>query len=91
MFTNINGKIKALAKVVCWLGIIGSVITGIAIIAGGASIGYYYNMSGGSMIIPGLLIMIIGSIASWAGSLALYAFGELGENTEAIRRELEKK
>jgi hypothetical protein len=91
MFTNINGKIKALAKVVCWLGIIGSVIAGIAIIAGGASIGYYYNMSGGSMIIPGLLIMIIGSIASWAGSLALYAFGELGENTEAIRRELEKK
>ena len=29
MFENIGGKIKGLAKVVCWIGIILSVITGI--------------------------------------------------------------
>ena len=30
MFDNIGGKIKKLAKIICWIGIILSVITGIA-------------------------------------------------------------
>ena len=90
MYSNINSKIKALAKVICWLGIIASVIIGIVIIAGGASMGYYYGVSSGSMIIPGLLTIVLGSVCAWASSLVLYAFGELGENTQAIRKKLEQ-
>lgn len=33
MFDNIGGKIKALAKVTCWVGIVSWVFIGIAIIA----------------------------------------------------------
>jgi hypothetical protein len=90
MYTNVNGKIKVLAKVIAWLGIIGSVIAGIAIIATGASLGSYYGMGGGSTVIPGLLTIVIGAVCSWAGSLVLYAFGELCENAEALRRKLEQ-
>ncbi len=91
MFNNINGKVKGLAKVICILGIIVSVISGIAIMAGGGSISSYYgSSSGGAFFLSGLLVMVLGSVCSWAGSLALYAFGEMGENVEAIRRKLEQ-
>ena len=34
MWSNIGNKIKVLAKVICWIGIVLSVIAGIAVIAG---------------------------------------------------------
>lgn len=71
MFDNIGGKIKAAAQVVTWLGIITSVIGGIAIMV--------------SLESPtGVLVMIGGSLISWLSSLALYGFGQLIENTDII-------
>lgn len=92
MFNNINGKVKGLAKVICVLGIIASVVGGVAIMAGGGAMSSYYGYgnSGGAFIFSGLLVIVLGSVCSWAGSLALYAFGEMGENVEAIRRKLEQ-
>lgn len=37
MFNNIGRKIKTLAKVLCWLGIIASVISGIAMVLTGVA------------------------------------------------------
>lgn len=40
MFNNIGHKIQVLAKVLCWIGIICWVITGLALMAGGSSVTY---------------------------------------------------
>ncbi len=68
MFDNIGGKIKVLAKVVCWIGIVVSVILGL--------------LTGNS--ITALLTMVIGSVASWVGSFMTYGFGQLIENTDIL-------
>jgi hypothetical protein len=90
MYSNIFGKIKALAKVIAWIGIIASVISGIVMIASSGTIGSYYGSGSGISVIAGLLTIVLGSVCSWAGSLVLYGFGELGENTAAVRSKLEK-
>ena len=80
MFDNIGSKIKTLAKVVCWIGIIGSIIAGIAMIATMGSVG----------VLPGLLTIVLGALLSWVGSFVLYGFGEMVENSD-IRTELAVK
>ena len=87
MFNNIGGKIKALAKILCWIGIVASIITGIAAIAGGNSTvrvnGSYASVSGPAV---GITIIIFGCLASWIGSFFAYGFGQLIENTDEIRK-----
>ena len=89
MYTNVGAKVKALAKVICLLGIIGSVIMGITMIAGGSGMSVYYG-NGNMMVIPGLLMIVLGSVLSWASSLALYAFGEMTDNVAAIKKRMEQ-
>ena len=50
---------------------------------------YYSNSQGTALIIGGLAVMVIGSILSWVGSLAAYGFGELVENSDIIRKQLQ--
>ena len=76
MFNNIGSKIKALAKVICWLGIIISVITGIIGIINGTE----------QSTVSGVITIIFGSLASWLGSFFAYGFGQLIENTDEIRK-----
>ena len=59
-----------LAQVVCWIGIIASVIVGLAALA--------------VSILSGLLIMGLGSLASWIGSFLTYGFGQLIENSDIL-------
>ena len=68
MFNNIGKKIKSLAVFVTWIGIIASIVSGMAIMTGG-----------GEMIIIGIILIIVGGIASWVSSFLLYGFGELIE------------
>jgi hypothetical protein len=77
MFDNIGGKIKGLAKLVCWLGIIGSGICGI--VFEGAT-----RSNGG-----GLVIAIVGAVISWIGSFFIYGFGQLVENSDIIAEKIE--
>ncbi len=94
MFDNIGGKIKTLAKVLCWIGIILSIILGIIMIIGGANVasnssyGYSSRSSGttGASVLVGILTMVLGSLGSWISSFFAYGFGQLIEDTEAIRR-----
>lgn len=66
MFDNIGGKIKTLSRVTCWIGIIASIIIGFILMA-----------KNDEFILIGVLIMILGCLASWIGSFMTYGFGEL--------------
>lgn len=72
MFDNIGGKIKGLAMVVCWLGIIASVIGAIAL---WVSTEAFW---------PGFGVLAAGAISSWLGSLFTYGFGEIIDQLTAL-------
>ena len=88
MFENAGGKIKVWAKVVAWVGILSSIVSGIVIMAGGSMMSYYNN--GNTMIWPGLLVIVVGSLASWIASLFIYTFGDISEQTAAMRHTIDK-
>ena len=71
MFDNIGRKIKTLAKVSCWMGIIGSIITAIVMICN-----YYIEIR-----IMGWIVLFAGPLVSWISSFALYALGEIADNS----------
>lgn len=94
MFNNIGHKIQVLAKVLCWIGIICWVITGLALMAGGSSMthqltGSYVTASSAAGVLVSIVTIIVGVLVSWIGSLVLYAFGQLVEDTHAIRENTE--
>ena len=75
MFDNIGGKIKSLAKVTCWIGIIISLIAAIVMM-----------ISSKYAVLFGLLVLIVGPLISWISSFALYGFGELIETNCEIAK-----
>ena len=81
MFNNIGRKIKTFAKVMCWIGIIVSVVAGLVMIVG-SFFSYVYAPAAG--IASGLLTAVLGSLFSWVGSFMMVGFGELVENTAEI-------
>lgn len=85
MFNNIGGKIKTLAKVICWIGIICSCIVGLNMMSRST----YLDWAGeqhtdASYLIYGLLIAAAGSFVSWLSTLTLYGFGQLIENSDKL-------
>ncbi len=83
MFENIGGKIKVLAKVLCWIGIVLSVIIAISMFdsandAYGAAEDMYMTM--------GIVYLILGPLLSWVGSFFAYGFGELVETAIMIEK-----
>lgn len=65
MFNNIGGKIKGVASVICWVGIICSVIIG------GSMLLNKYSA------LVGVVVIIVGALLSWVSSFLLYGIGEL--------------
>ena len=85
MYTNVGKKIKTLAKVLAWIGIIASVIGGIVMMTAGVNItDFSGRTSSASGVVPGLIMMVVGAVGSWLGSLCLYGFGELVDKVTAI-------
>ena len=82
MFSNIGSKIKKLASILCWVGIIASVIGGIVCFVIAGQLGSY---GGGMMVLYGFLAIIVGSLLAWIGSFFTYGFGELIETNQQIR------
>lgn len=78
MFSNIGGKLKTLATVLCAVGIGISVICGFILIGTGASSGE------GTVALYGFIVMIAGALLSWIAAMFTYGFGELIENTTVI-------
>ena len=86
MFENIGCKIKKLARILCWIGIVASVISGIIMIATSSA---YSRYSGtGIGVVGGVALMVFGSLFSWIGSFFTYGFGELIETNQQIRNKL---
>ena len=85
MFDNIGEKIKKLANTICWIGIIGSFIAGIA---------YFVILANANKPGMGFLVLLLigagGSLLSWIGSFATYALGELVDNSSKILAEQKK-
>ena len=79
MFTNIGGKIKTLAQVVCWIGIICAVIFGFLIMKNDED-----------AMFLGFIIIVIGSLISWISSFTLYGFGEIIDQLKCANEWLEK-
>jgi hypothetical protein len=79
MYPNIGGKIKMLAKVWAWLGIIASVGLAIAQLVTINRAPYGMADQGLSLmsILTAVGIVIAGTLISWVSSWALYGFGEL--------------
>ena len=92
MFNDVGNKIKGVASVFCWLGIISSCLVGIMLIYNGIQLNnsYYSRGSGTVFIVAGLVLMIVGSIVSWIGSIMVYGFGALIDNSKVIREDIRK-
>lgn len=73
MFTNIGKKIQLLAKIVCWVGIVVSILVGLVFI-------FYYTNA--QSIAVGILTIIFGSLASWLGCFMTMGFGKMVEASE---------
>ena len=86
MFDNIGSKIMKLAKVLCWIGIIASIVSGIVIISGGSR-----SYNSGAAVFSGILTIVLGCLFSWIGSFFTYGFGHLIENTDNIRYNTQRK
>ncbi len=84
MFQNIGKKIKTLAKVLCWIGIIGSIIGGVIMVISGAAILDYDAASGAAAIMSGVLTAVLGTLFSWIGSFMMLGFGEIVEKVNEI-------
>ena len=55
MFDNIGGKIKGVARVFCWIGIIASLLIGLIMMVTG-----FNTPRGDMMVVIGLAVMIVG-------------------------------
>ena len=86
MFDNIGGKIKTLAKVICWISIIASVILAIIIFVSAEDA---YNEETNIML--GFVFLIGGILSSWLGSFFIYGFGELIEKATEIEKNTREK
>ena len=92
MFDDVGNKIKNVASVICWLGIISSCLIGIILISNGVELNnsYYTKGSGTALIVSGIILMVAGSIVSWIGSIMVYGFGELVANSKESREKLSR-
>ena len=79
MFNSIGQKIKSLAKVFFWIGVIGSAVSGIVMMTADDEV----------MIVFGVLTIVFGIMFSWVGNFFIYGFGQLVENSDRMVQLLE--
>ena len=92
MYNNIGGKIKGLAVFLAWVGNILSILSGIGILSTTSKVGYYSDsdLISGAGSLVGLITIVVGCLLSWVGSLVLYGFGQLVENSDKQAYELSR-
>ena len=89
LFSNVGKKIKTVAVVFCWIGIIAAVLAGLAMIGVGLLMSDLEDKI--AMILGGIGVALVGSVMSWLGSLVIYGFGELVDNSTIQTRLALKK
>ena len=98
MFKNAGRKIKVLARILFWIGVVCWILIAAGIAFGGSLYTTLFkdtngftqelNFSGPGMIIAGVAAGLVGILATWLESLFVYGFGELIDNTARINRRL---
>ncbi|MBP5289729.1 MAG: hypothetical protein J6Z79_07665 [Clostridia bacterium] len=96
LFSNPGKKLKTLALVIFWIVLAFSVIEGIGLIYMGVNwYETFHDITAWTyktpLIIAGILTPIVGILIAWLSSIFLYAFGQLSEDTAAIRAAAEKE
>ena len=86
MFNNIGGKIKGMAKTGFDIGVLISCVIGIVLIFGGISLDV-----GPLILFIGILVAALGCLFSWIGTVCLYGFGQLIENSDTIAEQLRQQ
>ena len=84
MYKNVGKKIKFFAALWVFINIVVLVFLGTVLIVYGIGDKLKFG------ILIGAAIIVIGSFLCWYGSLALYGYGQLIENTQVIREKIEK-
>ncbi len=82
-------KIKVLAQVMMWIGVVMCGISGLIVLAQGFEL-MQYSEEGILMVLMGLLIAGLGFLMSWVSSFMLYGFGQIVENSDKIVNILEQ-
>ena len=82
MFDKVGEKIKILSQVLCWLGIIFSIILSISMFIAASD---SYNNEVAYMML-GFIYLILGPLISWLSSLFTYGFGELISKTSNLEK-----
>ncbi len=77
MFDNIGEKIKVLAKVLFWIGVLGSFVLAFYYL-------YMFSGYGGAAIIIFAVTAFAGGLISWISTIFLYGFGQLVENSDKL-------
>ena len=98
MFRNIGKKIKTLAKVLCWIGMIGGAVSGLTMIALGvagiglniSSGGSYNFVTSAGLIILGIVLTVALPLLSWISTFMLYGFGEIVDSVSDLRQSNEE-
>ena len=80
MFDNIGKKIKMLARIGTWIGIVSSVICFIVFVS-----------IDDDLFLIGLCVALLGPLLSWISSFVLYGFGQLVENSDIIAENMPKR
>lgn len=78
MFEDIGGKIKVVARVSCYIGIVSSFFGCLANIVTAIE---NYNTPAAIFWLVGLVLF---PVLSWIGSFFLYGFGQLVENSDTL-------
>lgn len=93
MFSDPGKKLKKLALIIFWVVLVSSAIEGIALIYMGVNwFKLFRDFSyRDPLIIAGLLTPLLGVLTAWLSTIVLYAFGQLTEDTAAIREAVEKE
>lgn len=82
--SNIGGKIKYMATVLLFIGVIGSVLIGFS--------GFVIGCAEGDvgLALFAIAYAVIGAIGSWVWCWLMYGFGQLVENSDKLFEEEEK-
>ena len=84
---NVGGTMKVLAKVLCWIGIIGSFVWAIILLSDAEKVSSAVEKTYRGF---GFAVLILGPLFSWVSSFFLYGFGELIETNCEIARNTRK-
>ncbi len=88
MFDNIGNKIKILAKVLCWIGIVLCVIVAMVMfVLSSQTDSLQMDSVKSKFLWCGFAFLILGPLFSWIGSFVLYGFGELINNSAIIAQQ----